>query len=187
MSQLKLAASKIPIGLFEKLTQVTELTGLTQSAVVRKAIEYYLSNAEITKITALTPSEVKPSELVATANLVNSRLTEIEARLTVIENRSVMPMVNPIAAGGAEPNTTPNTTPNTESIQGDRIGTKEAFEILQSKGYGRSRATFERRLKESKDCGELPQDLIALGLCADFKLARSKNPKDAFDRWLWIG
>ena len=181
MSQLKLAASKIPIGLFEKLTQVTELTGLTQSAVVRKAIEYYLSNAEITKITALTPSEVKPSELVATANLVNSRLTEIEARLTVIESRS------------AEPNTTPPTasTPPTATVQpaatSDRIGTKEAFSILQSLGYRRSLSTFERRLKESISCGELPPDLVELGLNADFALARSKNPKDAFDRWLWIG
>jgi hypothetical protein len=51
-------------------------------------------------------------------------------------------------------------------------------------GYRRSLSTFERRLKESISCGELPQDLIALGLNADFKLARAKNPKDAFDRWL---
>jgi hypothetical protein len=57
---------------------------------------------------------------------------------------------------------------------------------LQNKGYTRSISTFERRLKESKNCGELPPDLVALGLRADFALGRSKNPKDAFDRWLWV-
>ena len=176
MAILQLASSKISPELMARLKKFTDLSGGNQSAVIRQAIEQFLDNAESTGFTQLTHSEggFKPSELVARLEAVDCRLTEIETRLEAVEVRSQSSPPEPIAVS------------STESIQGDRIGPKRAFEILQGKGYRRSRATFERRLKESKGCGELPPDLLELGLNADFALARSKNPKDAFDRWLWI-
>jgi Ribbon-helix-helix protein, copG family len=175
MPNLQLASTKIPPELMERLKRFTELSGVNQSAAIRQAIEQFLDNAESTGLTQLTRSEgnFKPSELMARVDSVDDRLTDIEGRLLAVEGRSAK--TEPIAA-----------VVTTENTQGDRIGPKRAFEILQSKGYRRSRATFERRLKESKECGELPPDLVTLGLNADFELARSKNPKDAFDRWLWV-
>ena len=157
MSQLKLAASKIPIGLFEKLTQVTELTGLTQSAVVRNAIEYYLNNAEITKITALTPSEVKPSELVEMVNKVdkvNDRLSAIEARVSAIESRSVS-TVKPIAAAiVAEPKPVPPPPPNGKPLAdgGQWLSTSEAFEMARKRGCKHDKKTsFSKFAKAHPD------------------------------------
>ena len=177
MPRLELASSKIPAELMERLKRFTQLSGVNQSAAIRQAIEQFLDSAESTGFTQLTQGEgsFKPFELVARVDSVDCRLTEIEARLQAVEGRSPSSSPEPIAVVKAAVIT-----------QGDRIGPKKAFEILQSRGYRRSRATFERRLKESKGCAELPPDLVALGLNADFALARSKNPKDAFDRWLWI-
>ena len=174
MAILQLAATKIPAELMERLRRFTDLSGGNQSAVIRQAIEQFLDNAESTGLTTLPSGEgsLKVSELVARADSVDARLASVEARLLELE-RSPSSPPEPIVS-------------STESLQGDRIGPKRAFEILQGKGYRRSRATFERRLKESKGCGELPPDLLELGLNADFALARSKNPKNALDRWLWI-
>ena len=174
---LQLASSKISAELMERLKRFTDVSGENQSAVIRQAIEEFLDNAESTGLTQLTSSEgiFKQSELMARVDAVDCRLLEVEARLLEVEVRSPSSPPEPIGV-----------VSSTERIQGDRIGPKKAFEILQGKGYRRSRATFERRLKESKGCGELPPDLVALGLTADFALARSKNPKNALDRWLWI-
>ena len=176
MAVLQLASSKISPELMARLKKFTELSEGNQSAVIRQAIEQFLDSAESTGLTTLPSGEgsLKVSELVARADAVDARLASVEARLLELE-RSPSSPPEPIVV-----------VSSTESIQGDRIGPKRAFEILQGKGYRRSRATFERRPKESKGCGELPPDWLELGLNADFALARSKNPKNALDRWLWI-
>lgn len=164
MQRLKLAASKIPIELMERLNRLTELTGLTQSAAIRQAIEQYLDNAELTGLAGLTAIEgnLTPSQLVTTDNSVNSRLTDIEARLAALESRSPKPTAQPIEPTSPpepiavvtklpNPNPTPpntkfNTTlpppngkPNADG--GQWLTTQEAFELARSRGCKHDKKT----------------------------------------------
>ena len=64
------------------------------------------------------------------------------------------------------------------------LTTGELFEALEGKGYARSIGTLRRALKAAIDVGQLPDDLSALGIRADFETRRSANPKDNSVRWL---
>ena len=48
----------------------------------------------------------------------------------------------------------------------------------------KSLPTFRRALKDAIDLGQLPDELTALGLVADFETRRSANPKDNQVKWL---
>lgn len=195
MSQLKLAASKIPIELMDKLTKVTELTGLTQSAVIRKAIEYYLENAEITRVTALTPLDgnVQPSQLVEMVNKVNKindRLTAIETRLTAIESAAVVTTPSPKSKSTPKSNTTPKSkkapTSPAPIVITDRLTMKEAFKELGRRGYILGRESLRRVLEPAIVSGIMPDELSALGLSADFELRRSVSRFASNTRWLYF-
>ena len=173
MSQLKLAASKIPIELMERLNRLTELTGLTQSAAIRQAIEFYLDNAELTGLSKLTAIEgnLTHSQPVTTDNSVNSRLTDIEARLAALESRSLMTTVKPIAIVTNSPNTTSQTPPiatvtkkapaptsppppNGKPLAdgGQWLSTSEAFEMARKRGCKHDKkTTFSKFAKAHPD------------------------------------
>lgn len=143
MQRLKLAASKIPIELMDRLNRLTELTGLTQSAVIRQAIEQFLDNADPTGFTHLTSGEgsFKPSELMARADAVDARLTEIDARLLELERsppppsspKPPPPLTKPLADGG------------------QWLVTKEAWQLSQRRGCRRDYAAFSKFAKAHPD------------------------------------
>lgn len=66
------------------------------------------------------------------------------------------------------------------------MGTTEAHQKLQAIGYSKSIGTFRRVMASAIDVGEVPEDLIALGLSADFEVRRSSNPKDNSVKWLSV-
>lgn len=62
------------------------------------------------------------------------------------------------------------------------LTTGEAYAELQNRGYEKSQGTFRRTLKE----GQVPEELEALGLKADFEVRNTANPKDNSVRWLKV-
>jgi Ribbon-helix-helix protein, copG family len=184
MALLQLASTKIPPELVERLKKFTESTRSTQSAVIRRAIEQFLDNAESTGLSGLTNAEgsLKPSPLGSRVDAVDSRLTDIEERLMALEGRSAERPSPPIAAAAV---TTSPPKPKREPSSG-MLGTTEAWEQLKAIGYSKSLPTFRRHLAVAIDAGELPADLVALGLVADFEIRRSANPKDNSVRWLTV-
>lgn len=184
MAILELASTKISPELMERLKRFTESTGVNRSAAIRRAIEQFLDNTESTGLSGLTHAEgnFKPSPLGARVDAVDSRLTDIEKRLMALEGRSAVRLSPPIAA--AVVTATPP-KPKREPSPG-MLGTTEAWEQLQAIGYQRSLGTFRRHLAVAIDVGELPSDLVALGLVADFEIRRSANPKDNSVRWLEV-
>lgn len=89
MAHLILASTKIPAELSDRLKRFTESNGVNQSAAIRRAIEQFLDNAESTGLSQLTNTEgnFKPAELVERVDAVDSRLTDVEARLRALETR----------------------------------------------------------------------------------------------------
>jgi hypothetical protein len=218
MQRLKLAASKIPIELMERLNRLTELTGLTQSAAIRQAIEFYLDNAELTELSGLTAIEgdLTPSQPVTTDNPVYSRLTDIEARLAALESRSMMtaPTSPPIAAVVTKSNTTPknkpNTTPKANTKKAPAAPTSpasppiaitkkapaapapdgamtmgELFVALGDK-YPHTQKSLSRRINKKAKSGTLPDELVSLGLSADFEVKRAAKSSASDTRWLYL-
>jgi len=195
MAILQLASSKISAELMARLRGFTESTGINQSAVIRQAIEQFLDNEESTGLAQLTRSEgsFKPSELVARLEAVDCRLLEVEARLQAIEGRSPSSSPEPIAvvttASPPEPIavvTTASPPRAKREPSTGMLGTTEAHEQLQAIGYSKALPTFRRYLATAIGTGELPTDLVALGLVADFEVRRSANPKDNSARWLEV-
>lgn len=184
MALLQLASTKIPPELIERLKKFTESTRSTQSAVIRQAIEQFLDNAESTGLSESTYPEgsFKPVELVGRVDAVDNRLTQIEERLMALEGRSPSSPPEPIAAFVT---TAPPPKPKREPSIGS-LGTTEAWEKLKTIGYQKSLPTFRRNLAVAITAGELPADLTALGLVADFETRRSANPKDNSVRWLRV-
>lgn len=182
MPRLELASTKITSELSDRLKRFTESTGLTQSAVIRQAIEKFLDFAESTGLTELTNIEgsFEAIELLAEVDPVDDRLTDIEARLEVLESRSPPSPPEPIAAVRTSP-----PKPKREPSIGI-MGTTEAHQKLQAIGYSKSLQTFRRSMASAIVQGELPADLRALGLKADFETRRSANPKDNSVKWLSV-
>lgn len=174
MAHLKLASTKITPELVERLNRYTESTGLTQSAAIRQAIELFLDSVESTKSTELTDIEgsFEPVALGARVDRVDVRLTDIEARLTAIESRSVSTTVKPIAGS-----------------VGDALTTGEAWENLYGrKLYRKQLAAFRTALRRARelDPPQLSDELVSIGLVADFETRLQANPKDKTVRWLRI-
>jgi hypothetical protein len=195
MQRLKLAASKIPIELMERLNRLTELTGLTQSAAIRQAIELYLDNAELTGLTVIE-GNLTPSQLVTTANPVNSRLTDIEARLTALESRSVMTTVKPIAAvAESKSKSTPKSKPKNKPAPTSPAPTSpiagamtigELSKALESLGYLHSQKNLSRQINKAIATQKLPDDLIRLGVVADWETRAKANRYSNQVRWLRV-
>ena len=170
MQRLKLAASKIPIELMERLTRFTESTGLTQSAAIRQAIELFLDKHESTGFTELTAIEgsLTPSQLLPTVDAVNSRLTEIEARLERLESQSVThtvkPTVKPIAGA--------------MTVGG-------LFTALKP-DYPHSQVTLAKHVNGSRATEKLPDDLMRLGVVADWQTRAAASNFNNQCRWLML-
>ena len=168
---LQLASSKIPAELMERLKRFTELSGVNQSAVIRQAIEQFLDNADPTGFTHLTSGEgsFKPSELMARADAVDARLTEIESRLLELE-RSPSPQSSPKPPP-------PLTKPLADG--GQWLLTSQAWSLAQSRGYLRRYAAF------SQSANAHPESLGVWGL----RFLGSSKPGDrrkaSFEDLLW--
>jgi hypothetical protein len=189
MANLKLASTKIPIGLVDRLNRYTESTGVNQSAAIRRAIELFLDSVESTKSTELTDIEgsSRPSQLVARVNAVDDRLTAFEARLTAIESRSVSTAPSAPPKPKNKPKSKPNTTPSQiVAVDNDRLTVKEAFKELGNRGYSLGRESLRRALEPAIDSGIMPDELSALGLSADFELRRSVSRFASNTRWLYF-
>ena len=172
MPILKLASTKIPAELLERLKQFTELSGVNQSAAIRQAIEQFLDNAEFTGLSTLTRSEFKPSELAARVDSVDARLTAIETRLEAVEGRSPSPPPEPIAVVSPEPQAKESPPPPDGKPLADAeqwLLTGQAWKLAQSRGYRRRYAAFCQSAKAH------PDRLDTLGL----RFLGSSKPGDA--------
>ena len=157
MAILQLASSKISPELMARLKQFTELAGSNQSAVVRRAIEQFLDNAESTGLSTLTSGEgsFKGSELAARVDSVDARLLEVEARLAAVEGRSPSSSPpEPIAVGSSEPQAKktpqpPDGKPIADGIQW--LLTNEAWKLAQRRGCRRDYASFSKHAKAHPD------------------------------------
>jgi predicted DNA-binding protein len=185
MQRLKLAASKIPIELMERLNRLTELTGLTQSAAIRQAIEFYLDNAELTGLAGLTAIEgnLTPSQLVTTDNSVNSRLTDVEARLAALESAAVTNSPNTKPKSNTKKASPSPTSPAPTSPIAGAMTIGELFKVLEPLGY-LSLKTLSRHLNKAIATQKLPDDLIRLGVVADWETRAKANRYSNQVRWL---
>ena len=172
MAVLQLASSKIPAELMERLKRFTELSGSNQSAVIRQAIEQFLDFAESTGLSTLTSGEgnLKGSELVARFDAVDSRLTEIDARLLELERSPSSP---------SSPEPPPPSSPKPLSDGGQWLLTSQAWSLAQSRGYLRRYAAFSQSAKAH------PESLGVWGL----RFLGSSKPGDrrkaSFEDLLW--
>ena len=194
MAHLQLASSKISPELMDRLKRFTESTGSTQSATIRQAIEQFLDNAELTGFTELTTTEddLKPSQLVVKVNAVDSRLTDIESRLEVLERRSNPPTSPdaPIATPKNKPKSKKAPAPAPAPIaidSGDRLTVKDAFKELGNRGYTLGRESLRRALKPAiESTGIVPDELLAFGLTADFDVKRAAKSSASNTKWLYF-
>jgi predicted transcriptional regulator len=220
MAHLKLASTKITPELVERLNRYTESTGLTQSAAIRQAIVQFLDNAESTKLTGLTNGEgsfrpsqlvttvdrvddrsteltdiegnLAPSQLVVRVDAVDARLTDFEARLELLESRSVMTTVEPIAVVPKKPKSTSpknksNTTPKPHQTPSPIAGAMTVGELhskIYPSQYTLSLTTLSKDLNKARGTEQLPDDLIALGVVADWQTRASTSNFNNQCRWL---
>ncbi len=197
MANLKLASTKIPIELMERLNRFTELTGLTQSAAIRQAIEQFLDNTELTGLAGLTAIEgnLTPSQLVTTDNSVNSRLTVIEARLAALEIAIVTNSPNTTSkAPPIEPTSTPTSpiavtkkapaAPTPLPPIAGALTTGQLFKALKALGYSKTDKTLSRLINQARATQQLPSDLIALGVRADWETRANAKATNNRVRWL---
>ncbi len=178
MAILKLASTKITPELLERLNRYTESTGLTQSAAIRQAIELFLDSVESTKSTELTNGEgsFRPSQLVARVDAVDDRLTDFEARLTAIESRSVMTTVKPIAVT--------KKAPDAPAPDGAMLTMSQLSKALTDLGHQHKLKNLSSRINASAKNQQLPSDLVALGVRADWEAETEENKYSNQRRWL---
>ena len=153
MAILQLASSKIPAELMERLKKFTELSGVNQSAAIRRAIEQFLDFAESTGLSTLTSDEgsLKGSELVARFDAVDSRLTDFEMRLLALEGRSAVSSPEPIAVVLETKPVPPPPLTKPLSDGGQWLITKEAWGLAQKRGCRRDYAAFSKFAKAHPD------------------------------------
>ena len=170
MDKLKLVATKISPDWFERLETLIAETGLTQSAILRDAIGQYLG---IDKVNLVSP-----------VNELRSEIEDLKARMTAIEGLTQLDNVNPVKTVKLSPRPTSSIKVSPPST--GALTTGELFAALEGKGYARSLGTLRRALRGAIDVGMLPDDLIGLGVTADFETRRSASPKDNSTRWLFL-
>jgi len=60
----------------------------------------------------------------------------------------------------------------------------EAYRALQSRGYRKVSRSFRRSIAQAIQSGAIPEDLLTLGLVADFEIKAKGNPNNNSLRWL---
>ena len=168
MARLKLVSTKIPQEWVDRLERYTKSIESTQSAVIRDAIGQYLDKVD---------SLVDPID--KTVDPLRSEIEDIKARLMALEGSTRLTTAYPVSV--VSPSTRPT---KTREASTGKFTTGELFVALEAKGYARSLVTLRRALARAIECGQLPDDLAALGIRADFQVRRSANPKDNSVRWL---
>ena len=171
MARLKLVSTKIPQEWVDRLERYTKSIESTQSAVIRDAIGQYLDKVDPVD-SLVDPIDKKVDPL-------RSEIEDIKARLTALEGSTRLTTAYPVSV--VSPSTRPT---KTREASTGKFTTGELFVALEAKGYARSLVTLRRALARAIECGQLPDDLAALGIRADFQVRRSANPKDNSVRWL---
>ena len=106
MTRLKLVSTKISADWVDRLEEYTKLTGLTQSALVRKAIGQYLGLETVDPVDPVDP--------------LRSEIEAIKARLSTLERLTRLTMVDlvdPIAVTTTAPIARPHKCPRCGSVQ----------------------------------------------------------------------
>ena len=203
MTRLKLVSTKISDEWVDRLEEATRLTGLTQSALVRKAIGQYLGLETVDHVDRVDP--------------YRSELDDIKARLTTLEKSTGLTMVDPtppqpiavvtltsppppiatavvvntsppiattitsppIANANAEP--TPTPIDSTDVIW---YSTSQAHQLLQARGYKKTIQSFRRDLRPSIEKRQLSSEFLSFGLVADFEARLSFESK--VNKALWL-
>ena len=172
MSKLEFVGTKIPPEWVERLEELSKETGKTRGVILRAAIGQYLG------LDSDNPDNKKTDPL-------RSEVEDLKARVTALEGKT--PLSNRYPVSEVRPSERSSWPTKTREASTGALTTGELFAALEGKGYARSLGTLRRALKAAIELGQLPDDLSALGLTADFELRRSANPKDNSVRWLSLG
>ena len=169
MSKLEFVGTKIPSEWIQKLKQLTKETGETQSSFVRDAIAAAIGVNQKTKV-----------------NPLRDELDDLKARVQALEQLTrLTPVVSsPIAVAKSPARPTSSIKPSTPCT--GALTTGEILPLLQGRGYPKGIAMLRRSLRRAIELGQLPDDLAAMGIRADFETRRSGNPKDNSLRWLFV-
>ena len=179
---MKLVATKISPDWFERLEALTEETGLTQSAILREAIGQYLG--------------IEKVNLVSPVNELRSEIEDLKARVTVLEGKTALSnscpvskeitqlvMDNPVSE--VKPSPRPTSSVKSSTSPTGALLTGQLHNALELRGYSKKRRTLENALQKAQKLGALSEDLVALGVRADFE-ARAADPRNSALRWLFL-
>jgi len=177
MTRLKLVSTKISDDWVDRLEESTRLTGLTQSALVRKAIGQYLGLE--------TVDHVDP---------YRSELDDIKARLTTLEKSTGLTMVDPtppppiavVTTITSPPIEVVNTSPPIDSTDATWYTTSQAHELLKAKGYTKILQSFRRDLAPMCKARQLSGELLGYGLRADFEMKEAYGSISKINKALWL-
>lgn len=161
MSQLQFVGTKVPSDWIQKLKQLTEETGETQSAIVRDAIGVALGVTQETKV-----------------NPLRLELDELKLRVQALEESTRLSTVNPPIAVSTK------TTPSPPTSEAMTIG--ELFVALKHLEYPHSQKTLSKHLSKAIESQQLPDDLIKFGVVANWEIKRSGSRYSNQLRWLAI-
>ena len=71
-----------------------------------------------------------------------------------------------------------------ESSPSEWLTVGEAYQVAVARGFDKSDVTFRRCLKNALAAGSMPEELIRIGLVANFDSRRGANPNNNLVRWL---
>ena len=176
----------IPKPLKARLNQFITDQGLSGvSEALRIILESHFSESEFSTSSQLIDKSSEP-----VLNSIKERLKSVENKIqehsAIIERFKTSQKNQPKVLNSAE-------NPKPQSFQpvphrsqltifDGWLTTGEAYAELQQRGYEKSQATLRRTLRE----GQVPPELGALGLRADFEVRNAANPKDNSVRWLKV-
>jgi predicted DNA-binding protein len=172
MSQLEFVGTKVPSEWIQKLKQLTEETGKTQSAIVHEAIA-----------AAIGVNDVNP------VNPLREELDDLKARVQALEELTQLSMVNRLTkvnlVNQITTNATKSSTPTPPIAGAMTIG--QLHRALQSLGYPSTQKTLGKHLRKAIKIQQLPDDLIGFGVVAHWEIRRSANRFSNQVKWLSIG
>ena len=172
MTRLKLVSTKISADWVDRLEEYTKLTGLTQSALVRKAIGQYLGLETVDPVDPVDP--------------LRSEIEAIKARLSTLERLTRLTMVDPPPIVVTKSSTPKPKPPNSTSTPPKLMRSGELLIALQARGYKRSAGSLLRDLNQSIENQAPNDELSKFGVRCDFEAKRLANPRSSNLRWLWI-
>ena len=116
MTRLKLVSTKITDDLVDRLERYTQSIGLTQSAIIRKAIGHYLDKVDPVD-SSVDPVDSVVDPVRSEIDAIKDRLTALEklTQLTMVD--SVVDPVDPITVTAAAPIVRPHKCPRCGSAQ----------------------------------------------------------------------